>query len=49
MRISILCIQALALLVAVAVCGSAAAQSLPAANSNTAQANAGAVGSYRAV
>ena len=44
MRISFLSFQALALMVAVAVCGPAAAQSLPAANPNTVQANAGTVG-----
>ena len=44
MRNSLLRLPALALMAAVAVCGLAAAQSLPAADSNTAQANAGTVG-----
>ncbi len=44
MRFSLLHLPAIALMIAVAVCGPAATQSLPAADSNTAQANAGTVG-----
>jgi TRAP transporter TAXI family solute receptor len=44
MRISSFAFHALALMVATALCGPVAAQSSPAADSNTAQANAGTVG-----